>query len=99
MMKNRLPLPTAALKNISRILLLFIGWIPTQKISGQALNIYGGYPIDISRAPWTVSIEYFGFHNCGGTILNSQWVLTAAHCLFRPDGMPIAPANLMVHAG
>lgn len=45
-------------------------------VNGQALipNVY----------PWVVSMSYPSFrmkHFCGGTILNSEWILTAGHCL------------------
>jgi len=32
--------------------------------------------------PWQVSMQEKGnsFHHCGGTLINSQWVMTAAHC-------------------
>lgn len=33
--------------------------------------------------PWQVQIlKQFGGHQCGGSLLTSQWILTAAHCFY-----------------
>ncbi|KRF79514.1 trypsin delta [Drosophila virilis] len=47
----------------------------------DANRIVNGYPIDIREAPWQVSIQKNGFHFCGGSILSSKIIITAAHCL------------------
>ena len=33
-----------------------------------------------SAIPWQVSIRVWGSHFCGGTILDSKTILSAAHC-------------------
>ena len=44
--------------------------------------IAGGQSVrNAEKYPWLVSIRTkTGFHFCGGSLLNSRWVLTAAHC-------------------
>jgi trypsin len=43
--------------------------------------LVGGSDFNIRAVPWQVSFSNpGGGHYCGGTILNANWVLTAAHC-------------------
>jgi trypsin len=44
-------------------------------------RIIGGEQADEGEFPYLVSIQLFGAHSCGGSILNSNHILTAAHCL------------------
>lgn len=61
----------------------------TLPISAEHERIYGGYPINITDAPYMVHITLFSevFANgsaignsCGGTILRKNLILTAGHC-------------------
>ncbi|OLZ63530.1 serine protease [Streptomyces sp. IMTB 2501] len=60
--------------------------------------VVGGFPIDVSQAPWTVALssrDRFGGTRagqfCGGVAVARTTVLTAAHCL--AEGVLGAPPN------
>lgn len=42
-------------------------------------KIVGGYTCTANSVPYQVSLNS-GYHFCGGSLINSQWVLSAAHC-------------------
>lgn len=46
-------------------------------------RIIGGVEATLGRWPWQVSLYYSNRHTCGGSIINSQWVVTAAHCVHK----------------
>ncbi|KAL3986561.1 caspase 1 [Sarotherodon galilaeus] len=73
------------------------GWSPGRGgVCGQPkLNtrIVGGQVAPDGSWPWQVSLQRSGFHFCGGSLINSQWVLTAAHCF------QTTPTDLTVNLG
>lgn len=59
----------------------------TQSVEKSALHedekIVGGERIPLSDAPYQVSLQYRGTHDCGGAILSPNYILTAAHCTHK----------------
>uniref|UniRef100_I3J5C5 chymotrypsin n=1 Tax=Oreochromis niloticus TaxID=8128 RepID=I3J5C5_ORENI len=52
-------------------------------ITGYARIVNGEEAVPHSW-PWQVSLQdYTGFHFCGGSLINENWVVTAAHCTIR----------------
>ncbi|XP_076443758.1 trypsin-3-like [Babylonia areolata] len=51
-------------------------------------RIVGGTLADRKEYPWQVSIRYLDYHICGGTLIDSHHVLTAAHC-FQMSNVPL----------
>lgn len=67
--------------------------VPAQAAPALRPQIIGGGPSDITAHPWQVIINAAN-SLCGGALMTSTWVITAAHCV---DGL--TPQQVQVWAG
>ncbi|XP_074041238.1 trypsin-3 [Leptinotarsa decemlineata] len=80
--------------------ILLISFVSANTASN--LKIMGGEPADIKDHPYIVSLYYFGYFWCDGSILDEYTILTAAHCVFRsqlPEDYFISYGNTNVSSG
>ncbi|XP_077177997.1 ovochymase-2 isoform X2 [Paroedura picta] len=58
---------------------------PLEQKAGSFYNhlsrIVGGNQVQQGSHPWQVSLKRDSGHFCGGTLVSTQWVITAAHCI------------------
>ncbi|KAM3867641.1 tissue-type plasminogen activator [Diretmus argenteus] len=60
-------------------------------LSQPSFRIFGGRESDITEQPWQAAINVYQrrlkkhFHRCGGILIDSCWLLSAAHCFELRD--------------
>uniref|UniRef100_A0A3B5ARY8 Peptidase S1 domain-containing protein n=1 Tax=Stegastes partitus TaxID=144197 RepID=A0A3B5ARY8_9TELE len=54
--------------------------IQTLEPSQSSWRIVGGTLAPKDKWGWQVSMHWRGRHVCGGAIISTRWVITAAHC-------------------
>jgi trypsin len=50
-----------------------------RELPSHNFRIVGGTPATPHEFPWTVDVRR-GSHYCGGSVINANWIVTAAHC-------------------
>lgn len=73
-------------------------------VSPHSPDIVGGDIADLGEYPWQVALVTSSIFNpfngqfCGGTLIDPQWVLSAAHCV-EDDGVISSPSAIDVVLG
>ncbi|XP_027697069.1 anionic trypsin-like isoform X1 [Vombatus ursinus] len=62
-------------------------------------KVIGGYTCEANSLPYQVSLNYLGQHLCGGSLINDQWVLSAAHCYISQFHVRLGEHNIEVFEG
>lgn len=55
-------------------------------------RVVGGQDASPHSWPWQISLRVNGGHICGGTLIDAEYVVTAAHCVYRnpyPSGYTV----------
>lgn len=51
--------------------------------TGYGARIVGGNESSLAQWPWQVSLQFQGYHLCGGSVITPLWIVTAAHCVYE----------------
>ncbi|XP_069835937.1 trypsin-like [Dendropsophus ebraccatus] len=76
--KSRLCIPDVLI-NMKCLLLLSVLGLAAAFPYNDDDKIVGGYTCAVNSVPYQVSLNA-GYHFCGGSLINDQWVVSAAHC-------------------
>ncbi|XP_013141236.1 PREDICTED: vitellin-degrading protease-like isoform X2 [Papilio polytes] len=80
-----------------KIIIIFtagvVASVPTIKTK-EDVRIVGGEDIEITSAPYQISLVKYGRHSCGGSIIAVDTIITAAHCVINS-----APQEYSVRVG
>uniref|UniRef100_A0A3P8TJM6 trypsin n=1 Tax=Amphiprion percula TaxID=161767 RepID=A0A3P8TJM6_AMPPE len=79
-------------------LLLFYLFSPFNAAPIEDDKIVGGYECRKNSVPYQVSLNS-GYHFCGGSLISSTWVVSAAHCYESRIQVRLGEHNIAVNEG
>ncbi|XP_039439730.1 serine protease SP24D-like [Culex pipiens pallens] len=75
------------------IVCLFLGTLVGPSF---ARRIFGGQFAEDRQFPYQVALFHNGHFDCGGSIIDNRWILTAAHCVLELNGSVAANLSVLV---
>ena len=60
-------------------------------------RVINGQDASPNSWPWQVSLRSRGRHICGGSLVRPNWIVTAAHCVYRnphPSGYTVVVGKM-----
>ncbi|CAL8359355.1 unnamed protein product [Arctogadus glacialis] len=79
------PYPSNTMIGLALLMLLGAAAAAVPRDEGK---IVGGHECEPNSRPFMASLNY-GYHFCGGVLINDQWVLSVAHCWYNPYYMQV----------
>lgn len=71
--------------------------IKGKRAADDSNKVVGGVVADREDWGWQIALNSSGRLICGGSLINSQWILTAAHCLYYNQNPMYYTIDLGVH--
>ncbi|XP_043077327.1 enteropeptidase [Puntigrus tetrazona] len=56
--------------------------VPLKTDGSKAGRVVGGQDAQKGAWPWMASLRWLGGHVCGATLIDREWLITAAHCVY-----------------
>ncbi|XP_064470284.1 plasma kallikrein-like [Ornithodoros turicata] len=106
-MQDRIRISSKVRASVKMKVLLYLLLCSLNEVSGCGTRVFpasnetriiGGVPTSLGEWPWQVSLNLRNpstgvllGHQCGGVVISSKWVLTAAHCMLHPTARYAIP--------
>ena len=78
---------------------LHFAWLTGCGVRPPFSRVINGQDASPHSWPWQISLRVRGRHICGGSLIRPDWIVTAAHCVYRnpnPSGYTVVVGKTFV---